>query len=154
MRLLGCPPLEVLWGVGLGEWRSKFSGANSIFWLTSPRPDEVRMVETMTDDVSVICKARDVPFQSYVVPSGDQVIRSLAENRERCTRRLPASYLSRHTRSPTEGVEIAAGNEMVAWEKVVDALRRSIVRPETPIGHGRGLLRLVYDNGDDHHRSY
>jgi hypothetical protein len=96
---------------------------NSIFWLTSPRPDEVRMVETMMDDVSVICKARGIPFQRYVVPTADQLIRALTEiedaAREGCR---PLIYLDMHG-SPTEGVEIAVTNEMVAWDKVVDALR-------------------------------
>ena len=96
---------------------------NSIFWLTSPRPDEVRMVESMMDDVSVICNAKGIPIQSYVVPTDDQLIRALAEiesaARESCR---PLIYLDMHG-SPTEGVEIAATNEMVARDKVVDALR-------------------------------
>src|ERR1700726_99714 len=96
---------------------------NSIFWLTSPRPDEVHMVETMMDDVSVICKTKGIPFQSYVVPTGDQLIRSLAEienaARDGCR---PLIYLDMHG-SPTDGVEIAAANEMVPWDQVVDALR-------------------------------
>ena len=96
---------------------------NSIFWLTSPRPDEVHMVESMMDDVSVICKTKGIPFQSYVVPIGDQLIRSLAEiesaARDGCR---PLIYLDMHG-SPTDGVEIAATNEMVPWDQVVDALR-------------------------------
>ena len=96
---------------------------NSIFWLTSPRPDEVHVVESMMDDVSVICKTKGIPFQSYVVPTGDQLIRSLAEiesaARDGCR---PLIYLDMHG-SPTDGVEIAATNEMVPWDQVVDALR-------------------------------
>jgi hypothetical protein len=58
-----------------------------------------------------------------VVPTGDQLIRSLAEiesaARDGCR---PLIYLDMHG-SPTDGVEIAATNEMVPWHQVVDALR-------------------------------
>ncbi|MGY4169905.1 hypothetical protein [Bradyrhizobium sp. USDA 4529] len=96
---------------------------NSIFWLTSPQPDEVGMVQSMIDDVSVICQAKGIPFQSYVVPNGDQLIRALAEIEEAARQGCrPLIYLDMHG-SPTEGVEIAATNELVAWDTVVNALR-------------------------------
>ncbi len=87
---------------------------NSIFWLTSPRPDEVGMVESMMDDVSIICEAKGIPFQSYLVPTGDQLILALAQIEDAsCEGCRPLIYLDMHG-SPTEGVEIAATNEMVA----------------------------------------
>jgi hypothetical protein len=96
----------MLWGIGVGMALEIQSGLvfTSIFWLTSPRPDEVHMVETMMDDVSVICKTKGIPFQSYVVPTGDQLIRSLAEiesaARNGCR---PLIYLDMHG-SPTDGL--------------------------------------------------
>jgi hypothetical protein len=97
---------------------------NSIFWLTSPRPDETNMVDSMIDDISVICVSKQIPFQKYVVPSGAMLIRALAEIEEAARRGLkPLIYLDMHG-SPTEGIEIAASREMVPWDDVVDALRK------------------------------
>jgi hypothetical protein len=96
---------------------------NSIFWLSSPRPDEVAMVEGMSDDVSTICLSKQVPFKSYVVPDGDALIGALAEIEAAAREGLkPLIYLDMHG-SATDGVQIAATNEMVSWERVVDALR-------------------------------
>jgi hypothetical protein len=96
---------------------------NSIFWLTSPRPSEVNMVEAMMDDVSVICQAKGIPFHKYLVPSGDDMIRALAEIEDAARNCLkPLIYLDMHG-SATDGVEIAATNEMVSWDRVVDSLR-------------------------------
>ncbi|WP_024520991.1 hypothetical protein [Bradyrhizobium sp. Tv2a-2] len=96
---------------------------NSIFWLTAPRPSELGMVEGMMDDVSVICQAKGIPFQKYVVPSGDDLIRELAEIEAAARNGLkPLIYLDMHG-SAIDGVEIAATNEMVSWERVVDSLR-------------------------------
>jgi hypothetical protein len=67
---------------------------NSIFWLTAPRPSELGMVEGMMDDVSVICQAKGIPFQKYVVPSGDDLIRALAETETQA--KLPSSFRYRH----------------------------------------------------------
>src|SRR3954468_14034372 len=96
---------------------------NSIFWLTSPRPSEVNMVEGMMDDVSVICLAKNIPFQKYIVPSGADLIRALGEIEKAARQGMkPLIYLDMHG-SATDGVEIAATNEMVSWDRVVDALR-------------------------------
>lgn len=96
---------------------------NSIFWLTSPRPSEVNMVEDMMDDVSVVCLAKKIPFKKYIVPSSADLIRALGEIEEAARRGMkPLIYLDMHG-SATDGVEIAATNEMVSWDRVVDALR-------------------------------
>ena len=52
---------------------------NSVFWLTSPRPDEVRMVDEMMDDISVVCQSAGMPFQRYVVPSAAMLIDAFEE---------------------------------------------------------------------------
>jgi hypothetical protein len=97
---------------------------NSIFWLTAPRPDETRMVESMIDDVSAICASRQIPFQKYVVPSGVMLIRALGEIEDAARRGCrPLIYLDMHG-SPSDGVEIAASGEMVPWDDVVEALRK------------------------------
>jgi hypothetical protein len=98
-------------------------GFNSIFWLTSPRPNEVRMVEDMMDDVSLICLAKGIPFEKHIVPSGDGLIGALAEIENAARGGLkPLIYLDMHG-SALDGVEIASTQEMVSWERVVAALR-------------------------------
>jgi hypothetical protein len=97
---------------------------NSIFWLTSPRPNETRMVESMIDDVSGICASKQIPFQKYVVPSGAKLIAALVEIEDAARRGArPLVYLDMHG-SAIDGVEIAASGEMVPWDDVVDALRK------------------------------
>jgi hypothetical protein len=97
---------------------------NSIFWLTSPRPNEVRLVNDIIDDVALLSRSKNIPFQSYEVPNGTALIAALAEieraAREDCR---PLIYLDMHG-SPTAGVEIAKSGEMVPWDDVVEALRK------------------------------
>jgi hypothetical protein len=71
----------------------------------------------------VICQAKAIPFQKYVVPSGDDLIRALVEIEAAARNGLkPLVCLDMH-RSAVEGVEIAVTNEIVRWERVVNSLR-------------------------------
>jgi hypothetical protein len=97
---------------------------NSVFWLTSPRPSETRVVDDIIQDVSIIAASKNIPFQSYVVPNGAALIGALAEIEDAARRGCrPLIYLDMHG-SPTAGVEIAASGETVPWDDVVRALRK------------------------------
>jgi hypothetical protein len=55
------------------------ASANSVIWLTSPRSDEVSMVESMIDDVAAVCTSKSMPFQHYSVPSAALLLDAFAK---------------------------------------------------------------------------
>lgn len=96
---------------------------NSIFWLSSPRPDEVNMVEVMMDDVSTICVLHGIPFTKHIVQSRADLINVLDKIAEAARQGCrPLVYLDMHG-DAVLGVEVAASGEVVPWDSVVSALK-------------------------------
>jgi hypothetical protein len=102
---------------------SSVSTVNSIFWITSVRPDERGTTQRVHDDLLPYLNSVGLPLQELSPQSASELLAMLdAIAREATRGTKPIIHFDTHGNA-THGIYIAASGEFISWVQLIDTLR-------------------------------